>query len=1132
MTTQTDIKAKLANAQAALQTPRAKRIGKWFGGFILVFGLFGFFAAPPLLKSILLSQLTKELHREVSIENIAINPFALSAQIKGFSVKADGGKEVVGFDELFVNLSSASLFKFAAVVDAVRLQGARINVARVGDGRYDISDLLDEWMKPKDEPDTGTPRFSVNNIQLVDGKIVFDDQPEGVVHTISELNLGVPFVSSLPYQVDIEVQPSFSASIDGSKLALKGRSKPFAGTHESELDLDVDHFDLAGLQPYVPEGMPFRLGAGVLDSELKVVFKELADQIFSLSVIGSAHVSRLAVAESNGQPLFGWKRLDVDLENVDLVNRKFAVKRVTLDGLDVSLVVNKQGDFNVLTLLDKMNKPVAGQPAEVKPEPAAKPLEAKPVTPLTWSLGEFVLSNGRLRWQDDSKLTPVAGEVRDLHVVVGKVNSTLAEPIVIKDASYQVDLGERFRVEKMQIKGMHVDLPAHRIEIAEVNNTQTRASMLRNKDGQIEWVSSPVLRTIRATDAKVKDEKPWIGNVVKLNIEDLAFRFEDKATSPAAVQELEGFSLQAENLGNEPNRKGKLALQGKINKKGSLKVDGSLQIMPLNAVLLIETQAIPLMPLEPYFGQFLNIALTRGQVSNKGEATALFDKDGTFKAGYKGTATLGDFLAVDKANSADFLKWKSLYLGGIDFRLQPMAINIGEIALADFYSKLILNPAGRLNVQDIVKKTEGEKPATTEAAAPAPTSASKSAEVKAVEPAKPPVPIKIAKITLQNGTINFSDFFVKPNYTVNVTKLGGRVTGLSSAADTVADLDLRGSYANSAPVSIVGKLNPLAAKSYLDIKTEVTGVDLVGFSPYAGKYAGYNIEKGKLSLSLAYKLENNQLTADNKLFIDQFTFGDKVDSPDATTLPVNLAISLLKNNRGEIDLNLPISGSLDDPQFSVGGLVVKVIVNLFVKAVTSPFALLGSMFGGGEELSNVEFAPGRATLNDVAGKKLEALSRALTERAALKLEITGRADPEADKEGIKRVAIERAMQAEKARDTLKKSGEGVSLDNVEITPAEYPTYLTRAYKEAKFPKPRNMVGLLKELPVEEMEKLMLTNLPATDDDIKALAARRAEAVQAWLVDNGKVPGERIFLLPPKTVVDDKSKGNRVDFSLR
>jgi len=198
----------------------------------------------------------------------------------------------------------------------------------VADGRYDISDLLDEWMKPKEEPDTGTPRFSLNNIQLIGGKIVFDDQPKGKVHTISEINLALPFVSSLPYQAEVQVEPSFSAQINGSQLALKGRSKPFSGTHESELDLDLDRFDLAPLQAYLPDNMPVRLASGTVDSELKIVFKELADQVFSLSVVGSAHLNGLSVSESGGQKLVSWKKLDVDLENADLINRNFAVKRV------------------------------------------------------------------------------------------------------------------------------------------------------------------------------------------------------------------------------------------------------------------------------------------------------------------------------------------------------------------------------------------------------------------------------------------------------------------------------------------------------------------------------------------------------------------------------------------------------------------------------------------------------------------------------------------------------------------------------------------------------------------------------------------------------------------------------------
>ncbi len=258
--------------KAIAQSPRSRKFAKWFAIGAASLGVLGFFVAPPVLKSVLVKQLSKELEREVSIADISINPYAMSARLAGVSVKAEGGKEVAGFDELYVNLSSASIFKLAAAVDEVRLQGLRLNVARLADGRYDISDLIDKWSKPKEEPDTGTPRFSLNNIQLLDGKIVFDDQPKGKVHTIEHINLGVPFVSSLPYQADIVVQPSFSAQIDGSELVLKGDSKPFSTSHESELRLDLDRFDLAQLRPYLPDNLPVQLNAGLLDTELEAVF--------------------------------------------------------------------------------------------------------------------------------------------------------------------------------------------------------------------------------------------------------------------------------------------------------------------------------------------------------------------------------------------------------------------------------------------------------------------------------------------------------------------------------------------------------------------------------------------------------------------------------------------------------------------------------------------------------------------------------------------------------------------------------------------------------------------------------------------------------------------------------------------
>ena len=268
---------------------------------------------------------------------------------------------------------------------------------------------------------------------------------------------------------------------------------------------------------------------------------------------------------------------------------------------------------------------------------------------------------------------------------------------------------------------------------------------------------------------------------------------------------------------------------------------------------------------------------------------------------------------------------------------------------------------------------------------------------------------------------------------------------------------------------------------------------------------------------------------------DQLTFGEKVESPDATQLPVQLAIALLKNNRGEIDIHLPISGSLDDPQFSLGGLIFKVIANLFVKAVTSPFALLGSLFGDQQELSQIAFAPGRASLDDAALKKLDTLAKAMREREGLTLEITGSADQESDLEGLKQAALERAMQAEKRKD-IRQPRESVSEQDLHIAPGEYATYLTRAYQQARFPKPRNLIGLPKALPVAEMEKLMLAHLTIEDDDLQALATARAQAAQAWLIEQGRLPLSRIFLLPVQLGKGSGSapeaRRQRVDFSLR
>jgi len=1009
-----------------LSTGRVTKILAWLLAVWLLLLALGYLVAPPLARSVLATQLSKALGRDVAIERVAINPLELSVDVMGLSVKDRAGAEQLGFEKLHIDLSSASVTQAGIVVDGMHLQAPRVAVTRLADGRYDISDWLDRWASGAPTDSGPLPRFSLNNIKITDGQFVLDDRPKGVRHTAEAVKFSLPFISSLPYKADVFVLPAFSAVVDGSPVSLQGRSLPFAKGHNSSLKIDIDKLDLAKLQAYLPSGLPFSLNSGQLATHLSVDFAQLADGAPSLSLSGTAQLQRLALTDAAGKPWLGLASLDIQLEK-------------------------------------------------------SNPLQH------LWQLAQL--------------------ELRGLRLGQDEVDSPL-------------------QVQTLSARQVQADLQARRIDAESLQGSDIKARMVRSADGSLAWLPVPGSRSSAAEAAPSnKSGSPvWSGMLGQLSLDEVGLRFEDRSLSPAAVQELTHASLSATQLDIHPEREKNFALNATLNQTGQIKASGSVQLQPLTVRLALETQALPVVPMQGYVAPYLNTSITRGVLSNKGTLDIRQPAD-KLLASYKGGLTLGQFRAVDQANSTDFLRWKSLYFGNVDFQLEPAQLNIGEIALSDFYSRLILNPQGQLNLADILRN-----PASTNASTQA------DADKPAASTPTAAMPIQIAKVTLQNGRVEFSDRFVKPNYSATVTQLGGSVKGLSSAPDTLADLDLRGNYASNAPVQITARFNPLTEKKFLDLQAKVSDIDLVDLSPYSGKFAGYNINKGKLSLDTAYKLQDRQLTAQNRLMIDQLTFGDKVESPDATQLPVQLAIALLKNNRGQIDIELPIEGSLDDPQFSVGGLIFKVIANLFVKAVTSPFALLGSLFGDSQELSQLGFALGRASLDETAVQKLQTLSKAMREREGLTLEITAGSDSGTDPEGLRRALLERAVLSEKRKDMTPSQRENTPLADMRLDSSEYATYLTRAYQQAKFPKPRNGLGQTQALPVEEMEKLMLANLSVGEDELRTLATRRAQVVQGWLVEQGQVPLSRIFLLPVKlgTAAPDGGEvgQNRVSFSLR
>jgi len=689
------------------------------------------------------------------------------------------------------------------------------------------------------------------------------------------------------------------------------------------------------------------------------------------------------------------------------------------------------------------------------------------------------------------------------------------------------------------LKEAEVDLAKRRITIGGIATAKGTVAVRRSADGKTnvarlvpdegesaEPAASKEART--KPGGKTTAEPRWGITIKEAVIDRYTVRFEDRTTEPPVEIALDRLRLKAENIATGGKQRGKFSFATLYNQKGSVSLNGAFAVDPPSMSARLQAKALPIGPVQPYFTEKVKILLTGGTISADGNVSLDAPKDKPVRAGFRGEASVNDFSSLDKTLQEEFLKFATLHFVGVEVGYNPTSVVLREISLTDFYSRIIVNPDGTLNVQGIVAR-EG---AGRDNAALPPPAAAASADNAAQASG---VPVRIDVVTLQGGAVNFSDKFIKPNYSASLVEIGGRVSGLSSEESRLADIDLRGKLENSAPLEIVGKINPLAKDLFLDVKVDFRDMDLSPLSPYSGRFAGYGIQKGKLTLNLKYHIEKRKLDSENKVFLDQFTFGDAVESPDATKLPVRLAVALLKDRSGEIHLDLPVTGSIDDPKFSIWGVVWKIIVNLLVKAATSPFALLGAIFGGGEELSYLEFDPGSSVLPASGAAKLGSLVKVLTERPALKLDIEGHVDIEKDREGMRQLLFRRKVAARKLADLAKSGQPAPALDNVRVDPAEYPKYLAQAYKLEKFPKPRNFIGMAKDLPVPEMEKLMLTHLQVTDDDLRQLAMERASRVSDHFVAMGKVETGRIFLVEPKTLPPErkeKLRDSRVDFRIR
>lgn len=709
-------------------------------------------------------------------------------------------------------------------------------------------------------------------------------------------------------------------------------------------------------------------------------------------------------------------------------------------------------------------------------------------------------------------------------------------------------------IQQLQLADVLVDTQARSVNLGAVKLSQPNTRLVRDAAGRWmyeDWFKvqpsapQPVTAAAGTKTAKTgkppSADKPWLLSVDRLQLEQGKLSLLDRAPAQPVRLELSDLSLQLKKLSTASRMPFDINLSTRLRhghtEPGKLTWRGSGAVSPLALKGELVAERLPLHAVAPYFLDSLNVALLRADTSFKGRINLAQQASG-LSLRVTGEARLDDLQARSLAQTEPFvaaeelLRWKSLNLTGLDLALAPgtaTQVKVAGTVLSDFYARLILNQEGRLNLQDVMKKADvapvnigqgASKNAAPASASVAPSVSAAASSPASVSQALAPV-IQFGPISLLQGRINFTDHFIQPNYTADLSELVGKLSAFSSQTAAgelqLADLELRGRAEGSATLEVLGKINPLVQPMVLDIRGKVRDLELAPLSTYSARYAGYGIERGKLSVDVAYKVQpDGQLTASNQLVLNQLRFGDAV--PGATrSLPVKLAVALLADRNGVIDLNVPISGSLNDPQFRLMPIVFKVIGNLILRAVTAPFSLIANLFGGsgGEELSTVSFDAGSALLNEAAKTSLDKVAKVLQERPALKMTVVGTASLEAEREAYKRQQLQALVLGEKRRSLLATQAQATDAP-ITVSVEEYPQLLKRVYRRGDFPKPRNLIGLTKDIPVQEMEALLLTHLDASESAMQALALKRGVVVRDYLASQ-KLPPERLFLGAAKAV---------------
>lgn len=660
--------------------------------------------------------------------------------------------------------------------------------------------------------------------------------------------------------------------------------------------------------------------------------------------------------------------------------------------------------------------------------------------------------------------------------------------------------GEFARFKQLVLTGIALDGNKQALQIDRVTLKAPAVSAMLDANQQLDLatllIPQPPVKTSKAAKPAAP-AKPWRWSLKQTRIEQGQLKLTESSSGKPLLRELSALTLALGPLGSQSGQRSPLTLSGALNNQAKLDFDGDLALAPFSLNGEIKQQGLPLSWAQPYLQDLLRISVRDGQLASRTKLALATDAKGALsKLELSGGLDIDRLNVLDRADNQRLLQIEQLQLSGLHYDGISQQVKIDDILLRKPFARIEINEDRVTNVQQLLLP----QPATAKPASSGPAPR-----------------VSIAQVRTEQGNLRFADRSLSPEFVVDIASLSGQSRHISNIPGQRSELAFNGKVDRYAPVTIRGGTNLLIEQPVLDVAVTFNNLELTTFTPYSSTYAGYAIDKGQLSMKLNYQLHGNRLEGDNDITIKKLQLGEKVKSEQAKDLPLGLAVALLSDANGVIQMNLKVKGNLDQPDFSLGNIFWDVLGNTLRKAVTSPFSLLASLAGGSEDLDELPFLPGEPDLTPTQQEKLTKLAQALKDRPKLSMNIRGKVNFNEERPILQRQKLERVL--------AKITGNPVDLDLLEQDPAMQ-SALAEAY-EARFN--ADVGDLADRLKLDEASPalraqavlLLRDQQLITAKSLRNLAMRRAQNTKEFLVDRQGIAPERLFVLDSQVREADK-----------